>query len=1057
MPGTILGLDVGTNSVGWALIEQDLTGQPVKLIGLGSRIFQEAVDEKTRTPKNKHRRDKRQLRQTLRKRRQRRETLKIFLQGKGLLPSDDGELRSLLTDDKKFNPYSLRNKGLDQELSLHELGRIFYHINQRRGFLSNRKAELLDILRSADLPDILHLLEEEESKRTEEAVLKAKARAEKVRVKGQSRTPASEDEESIFKAAIAHTREGIRSSGARTLGEFLFHQPKKRSVVRADRKMYEDEFNALWKTQARHHPQSLTTALQAEIHHIIFFQNPLRSQKFLVGPCSYEPRRKRAARALLEAQKARILQDVNGMEVVDTHTGESAPLTEDQRTLLLAALMADTTRHFGPKQDKAVAGALNDRGIMTWGKVRRLLGIDADKEINLERGGNKDLIGDRTTLAMRKVLGIKWDLMPLDQKRALLTDILTIDRKDALIRRCLGRWRFNSEESYGVATTEIEPGYAAVSMKLLRRVLPHLERGLKWHVALSSAGYTVSQNGSAIALEGLPLPPQLRNPVVMKALHETRKVVNAVITRWGKPAVLRLELAREVKFTGKRLAQLEKMQAANKKANDQGKTEISRWSRERPEYDAPALPKGEDCLKYRLWKEQGERCLYTGNPISPAMLFSGEVEVDHILPLSLSVDDSYMNKALCFSTANQKKGQRTPMEWLAKDDPDRWRAVMERIKPLPYAKKMKFDIEKVVLDEFAAKQLSDTQYIARAAKDYLGLLGVPVETTKGAVTAKLRGLLDLNRLLSTTRDSIKNRADHRHHAVDAVVVALTTRSLLQKVANSYKAFERTGRWKDVSLDSPWRTFQTELSDALGNMVVSHAPNRKVYGALLKETAYGFDKGRKVFVSRSPIFQLDAKVIRQEPGKNRWIVDDEVRRILVTWLDAGHVPEEAASHPPVHKDGKTPILKVRLAEHRNTGGMVAVEGYKHYPKGSNHHIEIVENIKTKERRGCFVAMFDAAQRIHPLKGQPKLSLVQRDHGPDWEFKASLCINDMVELEDGGRKTYYRVQKLSDPQVVLRLHTAATLENKEEGFAPTVRHFPGRKIAVDPLGFFTYAHD
>jgi CRISPR-associated endonuclease Csn1 len=895
-----------------------------------------------------------------------------------------------------------------------------------------------------------------------------KNREEKARARGKELSAAGthEEEESIFHAAISHTQDLMREANARTLGEFLYGRSKKRgdAGIRADRKMYEDEFNLLWDTQTKHHPSVLKGDLKAQIHRIIFFQRPLKKQKFLVGPCSFELHRKRTARATLEAQRFRILQDVNRIEITDKKTGEVRRLKNDERELLITALTQRTGRHFGPKLDKLVREALNTAGKMTWGKIRKLLDLPKeDYDINLDQDDKKDLIGDRTTQAMRRALGDKWDELADLEKLALLTDLLTIDRVDSLIQRCLTFWKFSHEEAYKVATTELEPGYASISMKVIKKVLPFLEKGAPWHEALAAAGYRAEKSGSNASMPYLDQPPNLRNPVVMKALHEVKKVVNGLIKRWGKPDLIRIELAREVKLSPRQLAELEKNQGKNKKSNDSAVEEMAVWAKERPEYGTPMQPKSKDLIHYRLWLEQGKACIYSGDTISPTMLFNGTVEVDHVLPLSQSLEDGYMNKVLCLRSENQKKGQRTPRAWLEKSEPEKWRGLIERAKALPYGKRIKFDVDEVKVDDFISKQLTDTQYIARSSKDYLARLGVPVETTKGPVTARLRDLWDINHFLAEDGGVEKNRADHRHHALDALVVAMTNRAVMKNLSVSYERYERMRNWRrSVILDMPWPTFREDVQKHLDSLVVSHAPNRKIWGALTKDTAYGFNKDIKAFVSRVPLHKLEEKHIRQAPGKGRWIVDDAVRSLLIRWMDEGHQLREAESNPPLHCDGKTPIKKVRIAERMDAEKMAGIsdkggDPYKFYATGSNHHVEIIEDTASGKRFGKFITMLEAAKRVRPARGQKPRPLIQKDHGPNFRFIMSLCGNDMVEVEEEGIKKYYRIQKMSGKQIFIRLHTAAILDKKEEGSGPTIGSFNGKKIAVDPLGFFVYAHD
>lgn len=287
-----LGLDIGTNSIGWAAIEHDNNHQPSSLIVCGSRIFQEAVDAKTKTPKNRARRDARSVRKLVARRKMRRnKVLNLLLRNK-LLPEDSNERGKLFSDNKLFEPYQLRKRSLDNQLTPYELGRALYHLSQRRGFLSNRKA------------------------------------------------PSKEDGE--VKSAISSLRQEIVASGSRTLGEYLANQTKKRERY-TDRAMYQEEFELIWQKQQEYYPDLLNTAFKVAVHNAIFFQRPLKLQKNLIGKCTFERSRKRASRALLEYQRYRILQDLNNLEIKNPITRDFHSLTPDEREKLLKPLEKQKT------------------------------------------------------------------------------------------------------------------------------------------------------------------------------------------------------------------------------------------------------------------------------------------------------------------------------------------------------------------------------------------------------------------------------------------------------------------------------------------------------------------------------------------------------------------------------------------------------------------------------------------------------------------------------------------------------------------------------------------
>ncbi|MGH7949589.1 MAG: type II CRISPR RNA-guided endonuclease Cas9, partial [Candidatus Binataceae bacterium] len=292
----VLGLDLGTNSAGWALIEHQLEsdgglGPPVRLIDAGVRIFQEGVEAQKNESRNVVRRQARAMRRQHQRRNRRRDALRINLVKAGLLPVEPEQFATLMRE----NPYALRATGLDRPLAPFEFGRALYHLGQRRGFKSNRKTD----------------------------------------------RKAKKNETEGLLAEISQLQKEIDASGARTLGQFLASLGREEAKVRGrhtSRAMYEKEFELLWNAQAAHHPSLLSDALRKTLHNVIFHQRPLRVQKQLVGECELEPGRKRSPRATWYAQQFRILQDVSHLRVLDTSTGELRELSPDERQKLAGAL-----------------------------------------------------------------------------------------------------------------------------------------------------------------------------------------------------------------------------------------------------------------------------------------------------------------------------------------------------------------------------------------------------------------------------------------------------------------------------------------------------------------------------------------------------------------------------------------------------------------------------------------------------------------------------------------------------------------------------------------------
>ncbi|MCF6149389.1 MAG: type II CRISPR RNA-guided endonuclease Cas9 [Candidatus Kuenenia sp.] len=978
-----LGIDMGTNSIGWAVIAFKENQQPSELIACGTRIFQEVVDAKSKIPKNQTRRAARSARRLIARRKMRLNTILNLLLNYGLLPNNAEEREKLFTDNKSFDPYQLRKKALDDKLTPYEFGRVLYHLAHRRGFQSNRKV--------------------------------------------------SSKEDGTVKNSISSLRQEITDFGCRTLGEYLSVQPKKRNRY-TDRSMYQEEFEFIWQAQQKHYPDLFNQAFKISLHNAIFFQRPLKTQKFLIGKCTFELSRKRASWTLLEAQRFRILSDLNNLAIKNPITREYRPLRDSEREKLLELLERQKT--------------------LSWNKARTVLGLHAGEIFNLEEGKKRELIGNRTVYALRSILKKQWDEMNHSEQNDLITDMFTIDNENGFLHRMKSHWGFDSETAELLAKTELEPGYARLSLKSIRKILPYLRKGMTYDKACNAAGYNHSTHILQTAVNTLGIPPYLRNPVVQKALYETRKIINAILYKYGKPVTIRVEMARDMKLTRRQKEDFQKKQKENENNNDKARNILQN------EFGIQN-PTRADVQKYNMWVECQMTCPYTGIPICREMLFSQEVDVEHILPYSRSLDDSYMNKTLCMASENRTtKHNKTPYEAYHSNE-TKYQAILQRIKTLPWPKRRRFEQKEIDTDKFVERQLNDTRYICVEVKKYLQSLGVTVEVSKGEATAALRHRWNLNRILTEDDSSEKKRSDHRHHAIDAIVIALTSGSLFQKLsrlsAQSGAALSERG----FQLDKPWPSFYEDAEKMVRNIIVSHAPNRKITGALHEDTAYGYSNHDKCFVYRKPLSTLTENEIEK-------IRDGMIKQLVKVRIEQfdGNLKKALgnANSPLLHRDGKTPIRNVRLMNNFNQNTVNGIKNrvgitYKFFKYGNNHHVEIIENINTGERKGVFVTAMEAAKRARI----DKTGIVQRNHGPEWRFVMSLCTNDMIEVDNDNVKKYYRVQKMSGSkqfEITLKYHHDALPEINANSLRirsnKDIKKI-SRKIFIDPLGSVFASND
>lgn len=990
---TVLGLDLGVTSIGWALLNIQYGNEGIefgKIIASGVRIFPATTEGTQSTPKNFGRRTARGTRRLLRRKRERKEKLLSLLKENGLLP-EISKAKSSEIFEHLGNPYSLRNEGLEKKLQRFEIGRAIYHLARRRGFLSNRKS-------------------------------------------GKSK------DDGVVLGGIAKVSEEIANNNFQTLGQFLHSQEKKRGFYTA-RQMTENEFELLWTTQSKFYPDILNNGLKSELKHTIFYQRPIKSQRGLIGKCSFEKGKKRCDTARQEAQRLRYWQDINNLLIREENSLEWRKLNDQEKAKL--------AEEFEKKKE------------ITYKGLRKLFKLSEAVQMNLE-ANDKKLYGNKTGVTFRKALGKVWDSLSEEQQNLLTEDFFRIESELSLANRLKDFWNFDETQIENLLKVELESGYSRISLKAIRKVLPLMQKGLRYDEAVTEIYGDHRKLFETNSFEKLSLPPKdLRNPIVSKALHELRKVVNAILRKYGKPDEIHLEMARDLKLTKKQKDNLLKQQNQNKKANE----EAEEFYKQKFGLEKVS---GRDKLKYRLWKEAGEMCPYTGEKIPPESLLEDQfADIEHIIPYSRSFDDSYMNKTICLARFNREvKRNQTPFEIFGGDEQSYFE-LLKRIELLPFGKRRKFETKEVKFDEMVGRQLSDTRYICREARSYLLQLyekETSVTVVSGGATANLRHVWGLNSILSDGDIEEKNRNDHRHHAIDAIVIALTSRKLFQYISKLAGRNRELMKRQLSGIEMPWENFLSEVGDSINSIIVSHAPIRRVRGELLESTAYGMTNQEGVFVTRKSLSSLTLPAVEK-------IADSTIKEIVKQRISESEGDlKKAFAEPLFHKNGKTPIKKVRIYETKSPETVVPIydesgKPYKFYALGGNHHVEIYENPHTEERKAVLVPRFKAAQNIRESvkNGKtPNPLLPKTDE--NWNFLFSLCRNDYIEfLGDDGKLHLYRIQKMSGGEkvsfVVRPLEdtrsdyiAGSTIEIKGNGLKKIVR-----KLQVDPLGHLVQAND
>lgn len=1016
-----LALDLGSTSIGWAMVRlnRDTPPAPIAVIKAGVRIFSNGREPARQGEVGTSLAATRRAARAMRRRRdrllKRKARMMKTLIKHGFFPADPEERKEL----ELLNPYELRAKGLDKRLEPSEFARALFHINQRRGFKSNRK------------------------------------------------TDKKENDAGALKAAIGALRSQIDSQGqggkARTVGEWLWRRikpenegnPIRAGLVRAryrenrvlkddgkerkeksydlyiDRAMIEGEFDALWAKQAAHNPKLFNEKARIDLKDCLLFQRKLKP--VVPGRCTLLPDEVRAPLALPSQQRFRIYQEVNNLRILKEDLRDE-PLTLEQRNILVDALEYNSKRSFT--------------------QIKRSLKLSGTTQFNLEDAKRQELKGNTTSAILSKSehFGDSWFSFSEAKQDEIVMQLVTEENESRLVEWLQKESGIDEVRAEKIAGAGLPEGYGSLSEKALSRILPALRHEVitydkavqvaefehHSHISHATTGEILSQlpyYGEYLQRHvgfgtGVPEdPPEKRfgkiaNPTVHIGLNQIRVVVNALIKRYGHPSEIIVEVARDLKQSREQRQEEQRRQADNQKRNKRLRSyaaEILQISLERVKHA--------DIQKLILWEELSfnvaeRRCPYSGKQISAEMVLSAEVEIEHILPFSQTLDDSLNNKTVSMRQANRVKGNRTP--WDAREDFERqgwsFEGILQRAELMPKNKRYRFaadGYEKWLRDDkgFLARALNDTRHLSRVAKEYMSLI-CPQNTRviPGQMTAMLRAKFGLNDILGLNGE--KNRNDHRHHAVDACVIAVTDQGMLQKFANASQSSREQQLDRLVeNMPLPWPTYRDHVSRAVNNIWVSHKPDHGYEAGFVDDTTY-----------RPP--HLDPQ------GKWR------TRGI------GGNKPNERAADAPM----------IAITELTQATRHKGEQPYKGYVGGSNYCIEIVRNEKGKWE-GEIISTF-AAYQIANQHGEQRLrhSSLSISGKP---LVMRLISDDVVRMtHDGNEITVRMVTAANSGQIwfapVNEANVDARNRDKEDSFsyvskrAGSLQAAKARRVTISPIG-------
>ncbi len=738
----ILGLDLGTNSIGWAITEQ--FGNQYKLTDRGVCIFQEGVN-KTKSgeePMVKIRTEARSLRRHYYRRRLRKiELLKVLIQHnlcpylsqetlyawryKKIYPKDQDFIKWLRTTVNN-NPYFDRYSALTNQLDLsiksqrYTLGRALYHITQRRGFLSNRKD-----------------------------------------------TSATDD--GVVKGAIKTLDIDMKNAGCQYLGEFYYKLYLEGKKIRTGNgygyagriSHYEKEFNAICDKQ------QLSEDIKKSLYKAIFFQRPLKSQKGTIGSCTFEKGKARCPISHPRFEEFRMLSFINNIKIKTPSDIKLRSLSKSEIQLITPLFFRKSKDYFDFEDiakklsggKKGNYGYINDKSEFAY-------------KFNFKM--SQTVSGCPMTSAIKAIFGEDYlsSICELytkgagKNKECILNDIwhilFSFDNDDKIESWATENLQLNEEQAKAFTNISIKQGYAALSLNAINKILPYLRTGYRYDEAVFIANlpcvvptniwsdeemrhtvindvcktledYTLNPpkhttkkqvikdmlltnygidyntssrlyepshlstyheaqpNENGLILLGSPRTSSVRNPMAMRALFRLRTLINRLLQddKIDKSTKINIEFARGLNDKNMRTA-IERYQRENAKRHKEFENEIRELYNKETGIEINVTD--DDILKYQLWKEQNNICLYTGDQIriSDFIGANPKYDIEHTVPRSRNGDNSQINKTLCQCKFNRyTKKDKLPSE-LAN-----YTEVMARIEHLGWEKEI-LKIEKQI-------------------------------------------------------------------------------------------------------------------------------------------------------------------------------------------------------------------------------------------------------------------------------------------------------------------------------------------------------------------------
>lgn len=898
----ILGIDTGTNSLGWAIVSSDGQGA-YKLLEHGTNIFQEGVKIEKGIESSKA--SERTVHRGVRKRYWRLKVRKIRLltvlrennlcppvskeelrnwRLKSVYPQNELFLSWQRTEDKEqANPYHYRYLCLTQKLDLtnpiqrYILGRALYHLNQRRGFLTNRK---------------------EETKESDGAVIQG----------------------------ISQLVEDMKAAGCKYLGEYFYSLYQKGQKIRthytARKEHYLNEFKAICAKQ------ELDESLIEKLEKAIFFQRPLKSQKQQVGRCTFEPKKARCSISHPLYEDFRMYSFINNIRIETPNDAELRPLTFEEKQQIIPLFIRKSKRNF-PFEDIAKKLAGKNKYCYYQDKTEKPYRfnyhMDTTVSTSLVNAQLTAIFGENWLDAICETYTLAGNKSRMEILNDIWHALFSFDDTDKLKQFAMSRLQLNEKEAADFAAIRMPQEYASLSLKAICKILPYLknygliyseavflanlcevipshlwqtkeyratiiesvidvmhdERALQdgttteqrvkdflkekyrvtdeslkllYHPSMLDAYPRQRPNDEGVYQLGSPRINSVRNPMAMHSLFRLRKVVNQLLKegKIDENTTIHIELSRDLNDANRRKA-IQADQRRNEADREKARKRIEEHFLE---HGINRAPSDTDILKYQLWEEQNHKCVYTGDEISLADFLDSnpKYDIEHTIPRSAGGDSTKMNLTLCQSRYNREiKKTFLPTQLAAHEEIlqriEGWREKYEKLDKQIRAKKggsfstkeakdrniqsrhelmlqrdywrgkyKRFTMTEVP-EGFSRRQGTDNSVISRYARLYLRSVFRHVYIVKGIATSDFRKIWGIQ-----DEYTKKVRVNHVHHCIDAITVACIGLHEYAQLAQFYHQLDDFTLGRNAhkpQFDKPWPTFVDDMKHIQDDLLIAH--------------------------------------------------------------------------------------------------------------------------------------------------------------------------------------------------------------------------------------------